>query len=173
MTLHLCALRLLVDCLQFHELMGEKTMNLLKSEYERDFYSWIHQNIALLKQGKLAEIDVDILIDELESMAKRDRRELISRLMILIAHLLKWQFQPEKRSNRWQSSMDEQRIQIVRQLEDSPSLKNQLSEYIQQAYPDALKLAAKETKLSLKVFPQECPYSILKLLADDFYPNSE
>ena len=93
--------------------------------------------------------------------------------MILIAHLLKWQFQPEKRSNSWQNSIDEQRIQIVKQLEDSPSLKNQLSEYIQNAYPDALKLAAKETRLPLKVFPQDCSYSVLELLEDDFYPNSE
>ena len=70
MTLHLCTLLLLVDCLQFHELMGEKTMNLLKAEYERDFYSWIHQNIALLKQGKLAEIDVDILIDKIITLCR-------------------------------------------------------------------------------------------------------
>jgi hypothetical protein len=110
--------------LQFHELIGAKWMNLLKAEYERDFYHWIHQNIALLKQGRLAEIDVDILIDELENMAKRDRRELICRLMILIAHLLKWQFQPDKQGSSWQRSIDEQRIQIMKQLEDSPSLKN-------------------------------------------------
>jgi hypothetical protein len=148
-------------------------MSALTSEYERDFYHWIHQNIALLKQGKLAEIDVDILIDELENMAKRDRRELISRLMILIAHLLKWQFQPDKQSSSWQRSIDEQRIQIMKQLEDSPSLKNQLSEYIENAYPDALKLAVKETQLPIKIFPPDCPYSVLKLLEDDFYPNSE
>lgn len=61
--------------------------------YEQDFYLWINKNIELLKQGRFAELDIDILIDELDNMAKRDRRELISRLMILIAHLLKWEFQ--------------------------------------------------------------------------------
>lgn len=148
-------------------------MTPLRLEYERDFYSWIYQNIALLKQGKFTDIDVDILIDELESMAKRDKRELISRLMILIAHLLKWQFQPDKQNSSWQGSIDEQRIQIIRQLDDSPSLRTQLSESIENAYPDALKLAIKETKLPVEIFPQTCPYSVLKLLDDDFYPISE
>ncbi len=142
-------------------------------EYERDFYGWIHHNIALLKRGQWADIEVDILIDELESMAKRDRRELTSRLMILIAHLLKWQFQPAKRSGSWQGSIDEQRLRISRQLEDSPSLKNQCFESIESAYPDALKLAIKETKLPAITFPKECPYSIEQLLDEDFYPGSE
>jgi hypothetical protein len=145
-------------------------MNALQLEYDQDFYSWIYKNIDLLKQRKFSEIDVDILIDELESMAKRDRRELTNRLMILIAHLLKWQFQPEQRSGSWQGSIDEQRIKITKQIEESPSLKNQLNEGIKVAFPDALKLAIKETKLSSKIFPKECPYSIEQLLNEDFYP---
>lgn len=68
-------------------------MNTMQLTYEQDFYLWINKNIELLKQGRFAELDIDILIDELDNMAKRDRRELISRLMILIAHLLKWEFQ--------------------------------------------------------------------------------
>ncbi|BAP55363.1 hypothetical protein THII_1066 [Thioploca ingrica] len=146
-------------------------MNTLERDYEQDFYAWIQHNIALLKQGKLNEIDIDILIDELESMAKRDKRELTSRLTILIAHLLKWQFQPEQRSGSWQGSIDEQRFKIGKHLEDSPSLRNQLSESIKVAYPDALKLAIKETKLSSKVFPKDCPYPIEQLLDDSFYPS--
>ncbi len=145
-------------------------MNALQLEYDQDFYSWIYKNIDLLKQRKFSELDVDILIDELESMAKRDRRELTSRLMILIAHLLKWQFQPEQRSGSWQGSIDEQRIKIAKQIEESPSLKNQLNEGIKVAFPDALKLAIKETRLSSKIFPKECPYSIEQLLNEDFYP---
>ncbi|BAP55362.1 hypothetical protein THII_1065 [Thioploca ingrica] len=147
-------------------------MNTLERDYEQDFYAWIQHNIALLKQGKLNEIDIDILIDELESMAKRDKRELTSRLMILMAHLLKWQFQPNKQSGSWQSSIDEQRIQIIEQLEESPSLKNTLHEGIGRAYPKAVTLAAKETGLSLEIFPKECPYRIEQLLDDDFYPEN-
>ena len=146
-------------------------MNTLKQDYEQDFYVWIQHNIALLRQGKFNEIDIDILIDELESMAKRDKRELTSRLTILIAHLLKWQFQPEQRSSSWQGSIDEQRFKISKHLEDSPSLRNQLSDSVKVAYLDALKLAIKETKLSSKVLPKDCPYSIEQLLDDSFYPN--
>lgn len=74
-------------------------MSTLNQNYEQDFYAWIQHNIALLKQSKFNEVDIDILIDELESMAKRDKRELTSCLMILIAHLLKWQFQPDKQGS--------------------------------------------------------------------------
>ena len=146
-------------------------MNALQLEYDQDFYSWIYKNIDLLKQRKFSEIDVDILIDELESMAKRDRRELTSRLMILIAHLLKWQFQPEQRSGSWQGSIDEQRVQLLEQVEESPSLKKNLEESITKSYPKAVALAIKETKLLPKTFPKTCPYSIEQLLNEDFYPN--
>ena len=140
--------------------------------YEKDFYAWIQHHIELLKQGKLEQLDVDILIDELESMGKRDKRELASHFIILIAHLLKWQFQPHQRSNSWQSSIDEQRLQIAKQLEDSPSLKHFLPEAIAKAYPDAVKLASRETRLSLNIFPPVCPYSLEQLRDEDFYPPS-
>ena len=71
--------------------------------YETDFYRWIFHNIELLKQQRFSEIDVDLLIDELESMAKRDKRELVSHFIILIAHLLKWQFQLKQLTEQWQT----------------------------------------------------------------------
>jgi len=147
-------------------------MNALQLEYNQDFYQWIYTNIELLKQRKFSEIDVDILIDELESMAKRDRRELISRLMILIAYLLKWQFQPTHRSGSWRGSIREQRIRIQKQLSESPSLKNQLSDGIQLAYPDALQVAIDETELPIATFPSTCSYSIEQFLDEKFYPNA-
>ncbi len=139
------------------------------SLYEKDFYAWIQHHIELLKQGRLAEIEVDILIEELESMGKRDKRELVSHFIILIAHLIKWQFQPHRPSNSWPNSIDEQRIQITKQLEDSPSLKPFLSEAITKAYPDAVKLASKEAR-SLITFPTSCPYHLEQLLDEEFYP---
>jgi hypothetical protein len=141
--------------------------------YERDFYGWIQHHIELLKQGKLEQLEVDILIDELESMGKRDKRELVSHFIILIAHLLKWQFQPHQRSNSWQNSIDEPRIQITRQLEDSPSLKPLLPEAIAKAYPDAVNLASRETRLSLSTFSPVCPYRLEQLRDEDFYPSSK
>jgi hypothetical protein len=146
-------------------------MTTLKLEYEQDFYSWIYRNIELLKQGKFSELDIDVLVDELESMAKRDRRELFSHLMVLIAHLLKWQFQPEQRGGSWRGSILEQRIKIRKQLQESPSLKNKLPEGIETAYPDALRVAMNETGLSSGVFPNACPYSVEQILDESFYPG--
>ncbi len=140
--------------------------------YQKDFYAWLEHTIKLLKQGCLSEIDTEILIDELESMAKRDRRELLSRLVILIAHLLKWQYQLTHRSNSWRSSIIEQRYRIQKQLEDSPSLKNQLDILMITAYSDAIKLFQAETGIAISQFPQQCEYTLKEILQDDFYPKT-
>jgi hypothetical protein len=140
--------------------------------YEKDFYRWLERTVALVREGRLDEIDRDILLDELESMGKRDKRELANRLIILTAHLLKWQFQPEARSSGWRGSIAEQRLQIAGQLEDSPSLKAMLPEAMAKAYPQAVTLAAKETDLAPNRFPSACPYSLAQLLDDEFYPTA-
>jgi uncharacterized membrane protein YidH (DUF202 family) len=135
--------------------------------YERDFYAWIMHNVKLLKFGKLSEINTDILIDELESMAKREKQELISHLIILLAHLLKLHFH----GTSWNNTIVEQRMQIIEQLEMSPSLKAYLSEALEKAYPKAVQLAHKETKLAKESFPKDCPYLLEQILDDDFYPS--
>lgn len=143
----------------------------IQALYETDFNSWIQENIALLKQSRFNEIDADHLIEELEDMAKKNRSELINRLVILIAHLLKWQYQPERQGNSWQYSIDEQRDQVsAGLLEEHPSLKPYFSEAIEKSYQRAVKLAAKETKLPLAAFPKQCPYTEKQLLDEDFYP---
>ncbi len=143
-------------------------MNQATTLYNQDLYGWVQHQIALLRQGRWAEIDTNILIEELDSMARRDRHELVSHLIILIAHLLKWQYQPEHRSRSWRNSIIEQRFQIDRQLELSPSLKPFLEEAVQQAYPDAIKLAVKETRLPKSTFPNKCPYLLNQLLEEEF-----
>lgn len=147
-------------------------MNPSLTTYQDDFYSWIDHNIMLLKQKQWEDIDIDTLIDELESMAKRDKRELISHFIVLIAHLLKWHYQPQMRSGSWRGSICEQRIRIQDQLEDSPSLKNCLDISIDKAYPAALKITHQEIGLSISAFPLRCPYSISELLDEDFYPSN-
>ncbi len=139
--------------------------------YQQDFYAWIYHNIDLLRQRKFSEIQVDTLIEELEDMASRDRDELESRLAILIAHLLKWQYQSAHRSSSWRNSIVEQRYRIVRGLRKAPSLKHHWSKAIQEAYPDAVNIAVKETGLSVNLFPASCPYSTEQLLDEDFYPD--
>jgi hypothetical protein len=138
--------------------------------YEKDFYAWLQETIDLVKAGRLDELDREILIDELESMGKRDRRELISRLVILMTHLLKWAYQPERRSSGWVGSIAEQRLQILGQLEDSPSLRALIPEALGTAYSKAVSLAVKETGLPPEHFPAECPFAPESLLDEDFYP---
>lgn len=145
-------------------------MNYLATQYEQDFNAWIQQHIELLKQGRTNEIDVIHLIEELEDMGKSNLRELESRFVILIAHLLKWQFQPEKQSSSWRGSISEQRVQLLRLLRKIPSLKPELQNAIVDAYPDALKIAMSETGLPHSTFPECCMYCIEQLLDEDFYP---
>src|SRR5512137_2940792 len=138
----------------------------IKTLYEQDFYSWIQHHVALLKDSRFDEIDVDNLIEELQGMAKKDERELISRLIILIAHLLKWQYQPDMQSKSWSSSIIEQRVQVLFLLEDVPSLRNKMPDAMLRAYPKALEVAVKETGLS--GYPKHCTYSEKQLLDEDY-----
>ncbi|BAP57650.1 hypothetical protein THII_3353 [Thioploca ingrica] len=152
----------------------------LEREYNQDFHQWIEHHITLLREGRLSEIDTGHLIEELEDMARRDRDELVSRLVILMAHLLKWQFQLSQLSEQWKEfdgrswrrSIIEQRNEILRQLRNKPSLKSYLPDAVVEAYPDAVKIAAQETRLAPSTFPSENPYAIEQLLDEDFYPLS-
>jgi hypothetical protein len=140
--------------------------------YDQDFYAWLMHNANLIRQGRFAEMDALQVAEELESMGKRDKRELMSRFKILLLHLLKRSFQSEKRSRSWEQTIDEQREQINLILADSPSLKYQLIEKINDTYPLALKAAMKETNLPPETFPTTCPYSLEQLLAETFYPDN-
>lgn len=153
----------------------------LALEYERDFDAWIQQHIALLKQGRVNEIDVEHLIEELEDMGKSNLRELESRFIILIAHLLKWQFQFKQLSKQWkkykgsswQQTIIEQRLQIRKQLKNVPSLKTRIQNAVIESYPYASELAMKETRLPVSTFPENCPYTIEQLLDENFYPEPQ
>ncbi len=138
--------------------------------YEYDFNEWIVQQIALLKQGRTNEIDAIHLITELEEMGKSHLRELESRFIILIAHLLKWQFQPNQQSSSWRGSINEQRLQLSRLLRKTPSLKPEVTHAVTEVYQDALELAIDDTGLAASTFPTTCPYSIEQLLDKTFYP---
>lgn len=148
-------------------------MNSLQLEYHHDFQNWINQHIKFLKTRQFNKLDVVHLVEELEDMGKSNIRELESRFVILIAHLLKWQFQPDKQSSSWRGSISEQRVQLLRLLKKVPSLKRHLANAVMDAYPDAVFLASDETGLPENVFPQSCSYTIEQLLDKTFYPDSE
>jgi hypothetical protein len=137
--------------------------------YDEDLLAWAEQQAAHLRAGQLERLDVSHLIDELEAMAGRLRRELRSRLRILLAHLLKWQYQPRRRSRSWAATIAEQRDQIEALLEENPGLRQQLIEVAEGAYAPARKLAAIESGLPRASFPPALPYDLQDILggADD------
>jgi len=139
--------------------------------YDKDFYAWTFEQARLLRSGELAEIDAENLAEEIESMGRRDRHELESRMTVLLAHLLKWQAQPENRSTSWSGTIREQRRQIARKLRDSPSLRPVLNEVLAEIYVDAREDAAEETGVSETDFPAECPFTIGEVLSRSFRPD--
>ncbi len=148
-------------------------MNNLASEYEHDFYLWLCHNVELLRQGKISDIDTENIAEELDGMSKSQHRELISRLKILLEHLLKWQFQPEYRSGSWKRTIVEQRDQIEELLETSPSLKYQFDDRIPKVYKKAVEYASAETGIPESDFPKASPYSLEQALDKDFYPDEK
>lgn len=140
------------------------------SLYDTDFYAWTQTQAKTLKAGLWEALDIENLVEELETLGRQERQELQNRLGILLGHLLKWQWQPENRSNSWRSTIREQRRRIDQLLADSPSLKPFLPEAVARAYQDGLDLAVRETGLDYEAFPQGCPYSLTQALAPDFWP---
>ena len=92
--------------------------------YEQDFYAWANEQAALLRSGRVSDADLEHIAEEIESMGRSEKRELISRLKLLLAHLLKWQFQPTLRGNSWRLTIEEQRRDVAEHLADNPSLKS-------------------------------------------------
>ena len=140
--------------------------------YQTDFQRWIEEQTALLKGSQFGHLDIGHLVEELESMGARDRRELINRLAVLIAHLLKWQYQPERRSTSWRLTINEQRRQLALILEDSPSLRVRLPEFLRRAYANGMSAAVDETGLATYPFPAECPWELSQLFDETFWPNT-
>ena len=148
--------------------------------YQTDYAAWAKYHVELLRARRFTEMDIEHLLDELNDMSKSERRELESRLLILIAHLLKWEHQYQALSERWREfkgdswrdTIVEQRKQVAVLLRQSPGLKSVLAETILAAYPDAVDLASKETRLPPQTFPTNCPYPPAQVLQDDFYPVS-
>ncbi len=143
------------------------------SLYEQDFYLWLQTNINLLKEGNFAEVDLENLLEELESMGKSDKNALKSNLRILLMHLLKYKYQPEKRTNSWQYTIIEHRIRIEDTFKTSPSLYRFFEDIFNESYQYARKLAAGETGLSIQIFPSESPFSKEEVLNPDFLPADE
>ncbi|MDP2904265.1 MAG: DUF29 domain-containing protein [Methylovulum sp.] len=141
------------------------------SLHEQDFYAWTNQQANILKSGQLTHLDVHYLIEELESRGASEKRELIHRLTLLLGHLLKWVYQPQRRCNSWLATIEEQRLEVVDLIEDNPSLQHQLEQKFEKAYAKAILFAVKETNLPHSTFPQESPFTLEQTLDRTYLPK--
>ncbi|MGY2802552.1 DUF29 domain-containing protein [Thermostichus sp. MS-CIW-25] len=141
--------------------------------YDRDFYAWTQEQAALLKSGQWDQLDIPNLVEEIETLGRQERRELVNRLGILVGHLLKWQFQPQQRSKSWTATIIEQRQEVQELIADNPSLKSYLVEAMNKAYQKSVLLVVKETPLSLDDLPAQCPYTLDQVMDPNFYPEQE
>lgn len=142
----------------------------MNEAYLTDFNSWIDQTVQYLRERRWYEIDVEHLIEEVEDLGKSERRAIASQLTRLLLHLLKWQYQPQRRSDTWLDSITDARTQIELTIEDSPSLKNYLTDQLEDSYQRARRQAAKQTHIQISVFPKECPYLVELILDEDWLP---
>ena len=139
--------------------------------HEKDVYGWAVHTAQLLREKKMNEVDFDGIIEELEEMGISNKHALTSRLALVITHLLKWQYQPNKRGHSWKYTIEEQRDEARNYLEENPSLKSKLADIMIKSYRSAMIKAAKETSLDKKTFPAECPYTFEQIMNDEFYPE--
>ena len=128
--------------------------------YETDFNLWIEQTVKQLKNGQIQDLDIE------------NKREIKSRLIVLIMHLLKYKYQPKKKTKSWTSTIITQRNELELVLENSPSLNPFLKENISECYQKARKNAARETKLPLTTFPLECPFTPEQIIDSDYFPDT-
>ena len=138
--------------------------------YDKDYLLWIEETLKKLRSKNYEKVDWDNLLEEIEDMGRSEKRALESNLIVLLLHLLKWQYQSEKRSGSWERSILEHRRRIKKALKDSPSLKPYLITILNESYSEAVKQAKAETKLSLDTFPHQCPYELTTILEDGFLP---
>lgn len=139
--------------------------------HDSDFYTWTQEQVALLTQGRWHELDIANLIEEIADMGRSERRELENRLTLLIAHMLKWQYQPQRRGNSWRLTIKGQRFQVEKCLRENPGLKSHLDTICVDAYYAARIQAAQETRLDESVFPINCPWTLAQISVNDFWPE--
>jgi hypothetical protein len=141
--------------------------------YDKDRQAWLKRQEELARAGRASELDLANIAEELREMGASERRELWSRLVTLMSHLLKYEFQPRSRSRSWLGTVAEQRREIRRLIEDSPSLGRYLEKVAvdPRCYADAVREAALQTGMDADAFPEACPHALERMLDHDFWPG--
>ena len=145
----------------------------MATTYENDIVAWAKEQASLLRSGKLSALDIEHIAEEIEDVGKSEQRELASRMAVLLAHLLKWQYQPERQSGSWQRTIKEQRKASARRLKNTPSLKVSINdtEWLEDAWGDAVSIAIHET--GMDCFPEVCPWTIENILSENWLPDDK
>jgi hypothetical protein len=142
------------------------------SKYDDDFYAWTQAQAVALLDKHWDQVDIAHVAEEIESLGNEQRHAVESHLRILLAHLLKWKYQPRRRRRGWQASILNARAEITRRLERSPSLQPAWAEMLAWAYPKARRLAATETGLPRVTFPETCEWVREQILDEEFWPEA-
>ena len=135
-----------------------------KNLYDQDFYQWLQETSHLLEEGKFNQVDIHNLVEELQTMGRSEKRAIKSNLIVLLHHLLKWEYQPGKQGSSWVYTIREHRRRIKDLLKDSPSLSNYLVEALDECYEEARYRASRDTKLEIITFPVKCDSTLENIL---------
>lgn len=141
--------------------------------YDTDFYEWTQRQAAALRARQFDALDIEALAEEVEDLAKNQTRAIKSQLERVMLHLLKWCYQPWRRTDSWMDSINDGRTQIAGHMEDSPSLRLYPHTQIEACYTKARRAAARQTGLDIQTFPEACPWTAEQILDDDFWPETE
>ena len=143
----------------------------LKTVYEQDYSLWLEMTAEQLRAGRLENLDIENLLEEIEAMARKEKVALESNLEVLLMHLIKYQYQVNKRSSSWRYTIDEHRSRIVKSIKVSPSLKPYFKQVFDDCYQEGRRKAAIETGLNISTFPMRSPFSQEETLNPDFLPE--
>lgn len=135
-----------------------------RAAYDRDLYNWALEQGALLRARRFDEVDIENVAEEIESLARTEFDKLVSFLRLTIMHMLKWEYQPSRRTRSWAISIANHRESADEILADNPGLKSRIGEALERAYPKARRDAADETELPFATFPESCPYSLSEIM---------
>lgn len=141
--------------------------------YETDVIAWANEQAAFLRSGRFDMVDIEHLAEEIEDVGKSEKREFFSRMVVLMSHLLKWKYQPARRGSSWEKTINVQRKDLNHCLEDTPSLKKDLSDinWIDLAWDKSIVDAYKETGIEINIFPENCPWDMKQILSSEFFPD--
>lgn len=141
--------------------------------YEKDIVAWANEQASFIRAGRFDLLDLENIAEEIEDVGKSEQRELENRMAVLLAHLLKWQFQPTHRGASWQKTIKVQRTQVNRRIQKTPSFKHTLQddEWWDDTWGDAITQASKETGIDVLKFPEICPWTPEQILDLEFFPN--